>query len=45
MVGGFVVADRVPGESLAKAFGWFVVVLALVIGGLVAVGLRTTSIT
>jgi len=45
MVGGFFVADRVPGESLAKAFGWFVVVLAVVIGGLAAAGIRTTALT
>jgi uncharacterized protein len=36
---------KVPGESLSKAFGWFVVVLALVIGGLAAAGVRTTSLT
>jgi uncharacterized protein len=45
MVGGFFVAEKVPGESLAKAFGWFVVVLALVIGGLAAAGIRTTALT
>ncbi len=36
---------KVRGESLSKAFGWFVVVLALVIGGFVAAGVRTTSLT
>lgn len=45
MFGGLFVAEKVPSESLSKAFGWFVVVLALVIGGLAAAGVRTTSLT
>lgn len=45
MFGGLFVAEKVPGESLSKAFGWFVVVLAVVIGGLAAAGVRTTSLT
>ena len=44
MFGGLFVAEKVPSESLSKAFGWFVVVLALVIGGLAA-GVGTTSLT
>jgi len=43
MVGGYIVAEKVPGELLAKAFGWFVVVLAVVIGGLTAAGMHTTA--
>jgi uncharacterized protein len=43
MFGGLFVAEKVPSESLSKAFGWFVVVLALVIGGLAAAGVRTTA--
>lgn len=43
--GGLFAAEKVPSESLSKAFGWFVIVLALVIGGLAAAGLRTTSLT
>lgn len=43
MFGGLVVAEKVSGESLSKAFGWFVVVLAVVIGGLAASGVRTTA--
>ncbi len=45
MFGGLFVAEKVPGESLSKAFGWFVVVLALVIGVLAAAGVRTPSLT
>ncbi|WP_166820058.1 sulfite exporter TauE/SafE family protein [Thalassoroseus pseudoceratinae] len=44
MFGGLFVAEKVPSESLSKAFGWFVVVLALVIGGLAAAGVRTTAL-
>lgn len=44
MIGGLFVAERVPGEVLSRAFGWFVVVLALVIGGLAAAGVRTTAL-
>lgn len=44
MFGGLFVAERVPSETLSKAFGWFVVVLALVIGGLAGVGVRTTAL-
>lgn len=43
MFGGLFVAEKAPSESLSKAFGWFVVVLALVIGGLAAAGVGTTS--
>lgn len=45
MFGGLFVAEKVPSESLSKAFGWFVVVLALVIGSLAATGVRTTALT
>ena len=45
MIGGLFVAEKVPGEVLSRAFGWFVVVLALVIGGLAAAGVRTTALT
>lgn len=45
MIGGLFVAERIPGEILSRAFGWFVVVLALVIGGLAAAGVRTTALT
>jgi uncharacterized membrane protein YfcA len=45
MFGGLFLAEKVPSESLSKAFGWFVVVLALVIGGLAAAGFRTATIT
>ncbi len=45
MFGGLFLAEKVPSESLSKAFGWFVVVLALVIGGLAAAGFRTTTMT
>ncbi len=45
MFGGLFVAEKVPGDILSRAFGWFVVVLALVIGGLAAAGVRTTAIT
>ena len=43
MFGGLFVAKKVPSESLSKAFGWFVVVLSLVIGGLAAAGVQTTA--
>ena len=42
--GGLLVAEKFSGESLSKAFGWFVIVLAVVIGGLAAAGVRTTSL-
>jgi uncharacterized membrane protein YfcA len=45
MVGGLIVAGKAPAGSLSTAFGWFVVVLGLVIGGLAAAGVRTTSLT
>ncbi len=45
MFGGLFLAEKVPSESLSKAFGWFVVVLALVIGGLAAAGFRTITMT
>jgi uncharacterized membrane protein YfcA len=45
MFGGLLVAEKIPSESLSKAFGWLVVVLALAIGGLAAAGVRTTSLT
>lgn len=45
MFGGLFVAEKVPSQSLSKAFGWFVVVLALVIGGLAAAGVGTPSLT
>jgi uncharacterized protein len=44
MIGGLFMAEKVPGEVLSRAFGWFVVVLALVIGGLAATGVRTTAL-
>lgn len=44
MFGGLFVAERVPSESLSKAFGWFVVALALIIGGLAAAGVQTTAL-
>lgn len=44
MFGGLFVAEKVPGEVLSRAFGWFVVVLAMVIGGAAAAGDRTTAI-
>jgi uncharacterized membrane protein YfcA len=44
MFGGLVVAERVSSELLSRVFGWFVLLLALVIGGLVAVGVRSTSL-
>lgn len=43
MFAGLWVVQKVPSESLTKAFGWFVVVLALVIGGLAATGVQTTG--
>jgi uncharacterized protein len=45
MFGGLLVAEKVDSQSLSKAFGWFVVVLALLIGGMAAFGVRTTAIT
>jgi uncharacterized membrane protein YfcA len=45
MFGGLLVAEKVPGKSLSRAFGWFVILLALVIGGLAAAGIRTTTVT
>ena len=45
MIGGLFVAEKVPGDVLSRAFGWFVVVLALVIGGLAAAGVSTTALT
>lgn len=45
LFGGLVVAEKVPGGSLSKAFGWFIIVLALVIGGLAAAGVRSTAVT
>lgn len=44
VIGGLLIAKKVPSESLSKAFGWFVIVLSVVIGGLAAAGIRTTSI-
>lgn len=44
MFGGLYIAEKVPSELLSKGFGWFVVVLALVIGGLAATGVRTTAL-
>lgn len=44
MFGGLFIAETVPSESLSKAFGWFVVVLALVIGVLAAAGVRSTAL-
>lgn len=38
MLGGLVVAKKLPGETLRKAFGWFVVGMALIIGALSALG-------
>jgi len=38
MFGGLLVANRVPGQTLKIAFGWFVVALSVVIGGLTATG-------
>lgn len=40
--GGLRVADKVPSETLSRAFGWLVIVLALVIGGLAAAGASAT---
>jgi uncharacterized membrane protein YfcA len=41
---GLFVAERVPSESLSKSFGWFVVFLSLVIGGVAATGVRTAAL-
>jgi hypothetical protein len=43
MLGGMVVADRVRGKRLQKAFGWFIIVLGLLIGGFTATGLSIPS--
>lgn len=43
MFGGLFIAETVPGESLSKAFGWFVFVLALVIGAVAAAGVCTPA--
>lgn len=44
MFGGLFVAEKMPGETISKAFGWIVVVLALFIGGLAGAGVRTTAL-
>jgi len=44
LFGGLFVAEKVPGELLSKGFGWFVVVLAIIIGGLAAFGMGTTTL-
>ena len=43
MLGGMMVADRVRGKRLQKAFGWFIIVLGLLIGGFTATGLSIPS--
>lgn len=43
MFAGLWVVQKVPSETLTKAFGWFVVILAIVIGGLAASGFRTAA--
>ena len=43
LFGGFIVADKVSGHKLQKAFGWFIIVLGLLIGGLTGTGLSVTS--
>ncbi len=45
MFAGLRVVRKVQSESLTRAFGWFVVILALVIGGLAATGVRSTAIS
>lgn len=45
MFGGLFVSGKMPGESLSRALSWFVVVLALLIGGLAATGARTTPLS
>ena len=43
MFGGLAVAEKIPSDKLQEGFGWFVVVLALVIGGLAAAGISMPS--
>lgn len=43
MFAGLYVAEKVPGKSLSKIFGWFVIVLSLVVGGLSAAGISPTG--
>jgi len=38
MLGGLIVAKKIPGETLRKVFGWFVVGMALIIGALSILG-------
>lgn len=43
LFGGFLVADKIPDDKLQKAFGWLIIVLGLVIGGLTGTGISVTS--
>jgi hypothetical protein len=43
MLGGILVAEKVRGKQLQKTFGWFIIVLGLLIGALTAAGLSLPS--
>lgn len=43
MCGGSKLSQKVPSETLSQVFGWFVIVLALVVAGLVAGGVSMPS--
>ncbi len=43
MFAGFWIADNVPGPALKKSFGWFVIVLAVVVGAMSMLGINLPS--
>jgi hypothetical protein len=43
MLGGIVAAEKVCGKQLQKVFGWFIIVLGVLVGGLTATGLSLSS--
>jgi len=43
LFGGFFVADKISDDKLQKAFGWLIIVLGLLIGGLTGTGISVTS--
>jgi uncharacterized membrane protein YfcA len=43
MFGGLWIADNIPGPTLKKSFGWFVIVLAILVGAMSALGINLPS--